>query len=75
VAGSCVCGFLGVDYLVAKHMYFFATSKGNSAGILNIEIVNETTNYRMWVQDIIDFLGGERKKNSWTYSFILRQIH
>jgi hypothetical protein len=66
VAGSCVCGFLGVGYLFAKHMYFFATCKGNSAGILNIEIVNETTNYRMWVQDIIDFLGGGRKISRWT---------
>jgi len=57
VAGSCVCGFFGVGYLVAKHMYFFAVCKGNSAGILSIEIVNETTNYRMGVQDILNFLG------------------
>jgi hypothetical protein len=66
VAGSCVCGFLGVRYLVAKHTFIFAVCKGNSAGILSIEIVNETTNYRMWVRDILNFPwgggGGEKRK-------------
>jgi len=56
-------------------MYFFAVCKGNSAGILSIEIVNETTNYRMGVQDILNFLGeGGGGEFRWTYSFILRQI-
>lgn len=59
MAGSCVYGFRGVGYLVAKHVYFFVVCKGNSAGILSTEIVNETTNYRIWVQDILDSLEGE----------------
>ena len=43
-------------------MYFFAVCKCNSAVILSIEIVNKTTNNRMWVQDILDFLGREKKE-------------
>jgi hypothetical protein len=57
VAGSCVCGFLGVGYLDAMHMYFFVVCKGNSADILSFEIVNETTNCRSHGYKTLDFLG------------------